>query len=229
MTIVVVEDELPLARHLVAALRRQGHTVSASHDGPEAEREIMQTTPDLIILDLNLPTFDGLELLTRLRRERCPSRVIVLTARGEIDDRVAGLRAGADDYQPKPFAMEELLARIEALGRRTIAPVAAGRFSVADLQVDAVHRHVVRSGQRIELTPREFQLLQTFLAEPGRVFSRGELSERVWQRDHHYDTRTVEIFIARLRRKIDLPGLPPLLHTVRSVGYVLQSDPPRDD
>ena len=228
MTIVVVEDELPMARHLVSALRRQGHHVTACHDGPPAQQEIMRIQPDLVILDLNLPTFDGLELLTRLRRDRCSARVIVLTARGEIDDRVAGLRAGADDYQPKPFAMAELLARVEALGRRTIAPVSTGKFSVADLQVDAVHRRVVRAGRLIELTPREFELLQAFLAEPGRVFSRGELSEQVWQRDHHYDTRTVEMFIARLRRKIDPPDLPPLLHTVRSVGYVLQSEAPHE-
>lgn len=226
MKIVVVEDELALARHIVSALRRQGHEVAACHDGAEAARQVLQHAPDLVVLDLTLPGADGLDVLARLRAARCPSRVLILTARGRLEDRVTGLRAGADDYLPKPFAMEELVARCEALGRRTSVPATTGRFAAADLQLDAVNHHVVRAGEPVELTPREFELLQILLSEPGRVFSRGELCERVWQRDHSYETRTVEIFIGRLRRKIDRPGLTPLLHTVRGAGYVLQPDAP---
>lgn len=228
MTVYVVEDERALARHVVSALRRQGHEPSAFHEAAEAERAIMQGAPDLVVLDLNLPGFEGLELLARLRAARCPCRVLVLTARGGLEDRVAGLNAGADDYLPKPFAVEELVARVEALGRRAGVPEAGGKLKLEDLHLDAVKRWVTRAGQRVELTPREFELLHVLLAEPGRVFSRGELSERIWQRNHSYETRTVEIFVARLRKKIDLPGLKPLLHTVRSVGYVIQSDAPQE-
>lgn len=226
MTIVVVEDERSLARNLVSALRRQGHEVVACHDGVEGEREVQRISPDLVVLDLTLPGLDGFEVLGRLRRARCPARVLILTARGDLESRVTGLRAGADDYLPKPFAMEELVARCEALGRRSSVPSPTGRLALGDLQLDAVQRRVVRGGRLVELTPREFELLQVLLAEPGRIFSRGELSERVWQRDHRYETRTVEMFITRLRRKIDQPGTPPLVHTVRGSGYVLRHDAP---
>ena len=225
MVILVVEDERPLARHIAAALRRHGHEPRVCHDGAEGLREALATTPDLVVLDLNLPALDGLAVLARLREARCPSRVMILTARGEVEHRVAGLRAGADDCLPKPFAVEELVARVEALGRRAAAPKASDRLQLADLHMELVHRRVTRAGQPVELTPREFDLLHVLLGEPGRVFSRGELSERVWQRDHRYDTRTVEIFIARLRKKIDAAGPVPLLHTVRAVGYVLQAEP----
>ncbi len=226
MVILVVEDERPLARHIAAALRRHGHEIQVCHDGAEAVRTAITTGPDLVVLDLNLPSLDGLGVLARLREARCPSRVMILTARGEVDDRVTGLRAGADDYLPKPFAVEELVARVEALGRRAANPAISERRQLADLHMDLVGRRVSRAGRPMDLTPREFDLLQVLLGEPGRIFSRGELCERVWQRDHRYDTRTVEIFIARLRKKIDDDGLVPLLHTVRSVGYVLQATPP---
>lgn len=224
MTIVVVEDERTLARNLVSALRRQGHEAVARHDGIEGEREILQLSPDLVVLDLTLPGRDGWEVLARLRQWRTQTRVLILTARADLESRVAGLRAGADDYLPKPFAMEELVARCEALGRRSSLPPASARFAFGDLKLDVVQRRAVRGDRLIDLTTREFELLQVLLAEPGRVFSRGELSERVWQRDHFYGTRTVEMFITRLRRKVDQPGLPPLVHTVRGSGYTLRQD-----
>lgn len=228
MVILVVEDERPLARHVAAALRRQGHDPHVCHDGAEGLREALSTTPDLIILDLHLPSLDGLAVLARLREARCPSRVLILTASGDVGDRVAGLRAGADDYLPKPFAVEELVARVEALGRRAATPAASERLNLADLHMELVNRRATRAGRVIDLTPREFELLHVLLSEPGRVFSRGELSERVWQRDHRYDTRTVEIFITRLRKKLDSTSDLPLLHTIRHVGYVLQTQPPAD-
>lgn len=226
MVILVVEDELALSRHVVAALRRERHEVRATHDGAEAVALVLAERPDLVVLDLNLPSLDGLRVLARLREAKCFARVLIITARGDIEDRVAGLNAGADDYLAKPFALEELVARVQALGRRGAPVAAVQRLAVADLHADVASRQVTRASRPVELTPREFELLHLLMLEPGRVFSRAEITERIWRRDHRYDTRTVEILVTRLRRKIDPPGLPALIHTVRSVGYVLQVRPP---
>jgi two-component system OmpR family response regulator/two-component system copper resistance phosphate regulon response regulator CusR len=223
MRILVVEDEPRLAGHVSRALTRRGHAVAIKHDGAEGLRAALADAPDLIILDLNLPTLDGLAVLARLRSAKSPSRVLVLTARGEVGDRVKGLEAGADDYLAKPFSMDELAARVEALGRRGGATSSADLLRLADLHMDVLHRRVTRSGQAIALSPREFDVLQVLMQEPGRPFSRTELCERVWQRDHEYDTRTVEIFITRLRRKVDSPFTAPLIHTLRGVGYVIRA------
>lgn len=222
MRILVIEDELQLAGHIVRALVRRNHTAEARHDGAEGLHAALTSPPDLVVLDLGLPSLDGLTVLSRLRAASCPARVLILTARGEVGHRVKGLEAGADDYLAKPFAMEELVARVEALGRRGATPTAADLLKAGDLIMDVLHRRVTRAGQQIALSPREFDVLQVLLQEPGRVFSRTELCERVWQRDHEYDTRTVEIFITRLRKKIEAGGAAPLIHTVRSVGYALR-------
>ncbi|HEX2854220.1 MAG TPA: response regulator transcription factor [Opitutaceae bacterium] len=222
MHILVIEDEAQLARHISRALTRHGHTASAEVDGAEGLAAALKQPPDLIVLDLGLPTLDGLSVLARLRQANSLARVLILTARGDVESRVKGLKAGADDYLPKPFSMDELIARIEALGRRGTAPTAADLLQVGDLQMDVQHRRVVRAGQSVALSPREFDVLQVLMQEPGRVFSRTELCERVWQRDHEYDTRTVEIFIARLRKKIEAGFAGPLIHTLRSVGYTIR-------
>jgi DNA-binding response OmpR family regulator len=222
MRILVVEDEPQLARHIVRALTRHGHVASAVHDGADGLREALVTAPDLVVLDLNLPGLDGLDVLAGLRHGNSPARVIILTARGEVENRVKGLKAGADDYLSKPFSLDELVARIEALGRRAATPTAADLLRVADLQMDVQHRKVMRGGKPVGLSPREFDVLQVLMQEPGRVFSRTELCERVWQRDHQYDTRTVEIFIARLRKKVDIGFSAPLIQTLRSVGYTVR-------
>lgn len=222
MRILVIEDESQLARHLTSMLTRNNHQVSAQSDGALGLQEALRTQPDLVVLDLGLPGMSGWEVLTNLHAQASPSRVLILTARGEVGDRVKGLKAGADDYLTKPFSMEEFIARVEALGRRGLTPTAADALEVADLRMDVIRRKVRRAGREIALSPREFELLQVMMQEPGRVFSRTELCERVWQRDYEYDTRTVEIFIARLRKKIDAGTLPPLVHTVRSVGYTLR-------
>jgi len=222
MRILVVEDERQLARHVVAALKRNGHEAAAESNGAEGLRVALETSPELIVLDLNLPDLDGLAVLKQLRAASSPARVLILTARGDVEHRVRGLKAGADDYVSKPFAMEELVARVEALGRRVAVPVDTDLLTVADLHLDVRHRRVNRAGQMLALSPREFELLQVLMQEPGRIFSRTELCENVWQRDHEYDTRTVEIFIARLRKKIDSGFEPPLLHTIRSVGYTIR-------
>lgn len=223
MRILVLEDEPQLAGHITRALTRRGHTANACHDGALGLRSLLEDPPDLAVLDLGLPTLDGLAILARLRQAASVTRVLILTARGEVEHRVKGLQAGADDYLAKPFSMEELVARVEALGRRGGPAASTDLLKVADLQMDVRQRRVARAGQPIALSPREFDVLQVLLQEPGRAFSRTELCERVWQRDHEYDTRTVEIFITRLRKKIDTGFGAPLIHTLRAVGYTLRA------
>jgi DNA-binding response OmpR family regulator len=214
---------MQLARHITRALLRTGHEASAVHDGAEGLRTALAHPPEVIVLDLNLPTLDGLEILARLKKELCPSRVIILTARGDLASRIKGIKMGADDYLPKPFSMDELLVRIEALGRRAGAPTATDRLEVADLRMDIQHRRVARAGQPLTLSPREFDVLQVLMQEPGRIFSRTELCELVWQREHQYDMRTVDIVIGRLRKKVDADFAEPLIHTSRAVGYTIRS------
>lgn len=222
MRILVIEDEVQLAGHITRALSRHGHAARAEHDGARGLQAALEDPPDLVVLDLNLPGLDGMSVLARLRQQASGARVIILTARGEVEHRVKGLQAGADDYLAKPFSMDELIARVEALGRRGTSPTAADLLKVADLQMDVRHRRVSRGGKPIALSPREFDVLQVLMQEPGRPFSRTELCERVWQRDHEYDTRTVEIFIARLRKKVDSSFPAPLIHTLRAVGYTIR-------
>ena len=223
MRILVIEDEPQLARHINRALVRAGHIASAKYDGEDGLQAALADPPDLIVLDLNLPRLDGFSVLARLRQAGSPARILILTARSEVEHRVKGLKAGADDYLAKPFSLDELIARVEALGRRGATPTAADLLKVADLHLDVQHRRVTRAGRIIALSPREFDVLQVLMQEPGRVFSRTELCERIWQRDHEYDTRTVEIFITRLRKKVDAGFTVPLIHTLRLVGYTVRS------
>jgi DNA-binding response OmpR family regulator len=222
MRVLIIEDEMQLARHITRALYRTGNEASAVHDGAEGLRLALDHPPEVIVLDLNLPSLDGLEVLARLKKEQCPSRVIILTARGDVASRIKGIKAGADDYLPKPFSMDELLVRVEALGRRAAAPTAADWLEVADARMDVQHRRVTRAGQAITLSPREFDVLQVLMQEPGRYFSRTELCERVWQREHEYDMRTVDIVIGRLRKKVDADFADSLIHTSRGVGYTIR-------
>ncbi len=217
MRILVVEDEVRLARQIASALTEAGHDPIMVHDGEAALDQALASSFDLIILDVALPGIDGFEVLRRLRSEHGANRVLILTARRGLKDRVAGLQLGADDYLRKPFAMPELMARVRALGRR-YAEEPALSLHVADLALDLVDHWVHRSGRLIELTARELTLLKVLMREPGRVFTRTELCERVWEHEHEYDTKLVEVFIGRLRKKI---GDPPLIHTVRHVGYTI--------
>ncbi len=226
MTVLVIEDEPTLAQHVVRALERAGHEVAVRRDGAGGLAAALAQRFDLLVLDVGLPRLDGFSLLRELRREGRNTRVLMLTARGEVGDRVTGLKAGADDYLAKPFAMEELLARVEALGRRVEAPQPGDVLQVGDLRLDVRERTAARGAGPVTLSPREFELLALLMREPGRVFTRTELCERVWHREHEYDTRTVEIFIARLRRKLDEGGAAPLIQTVRGVGYTLRAPGP---
>jgi DNA-binding response OmpR family regulator len=218
MRILVVEDEVGLAQHISRALIEAGHEPTLVYDGETALGEAEATSYDLIVLDVMLPGMDGFEVLRRLRGAQMDTRVLVLTARGEVSDRVTGLGLGADDYLAKPFAMQELLARVTALGRRfpEKAPV---KLQVGDLVLDLAERKLYRGGREIELSARELTLLRVLMREPGRIFSRTELCERVWEREHQYGLKLVEAFISRLRKKIDSP---PLIHTVRHLGYTIR-------
>ncbi len=223
MDVLLVEDEPLLADQVQRAFSRAGHELRVARDGPSAWSLLKAGRFDLVLLDVNLPGMDGFELLSKIRDAGMPVRVMMLTARSEVGDRVAGLKGGADDYLTKPFAMEELLARVEVLGRRNVAPENQVVYKVGDLSMDVGKRKVHRGDRRIELSPREFEVLEVFMREPGRTFSRDEICERIWEREHEYDTRTVEIFIMRLRRKLDRTGEESLIRTVRSVGYVMKA------
>ena len=218
MHILVVEDDVPLTRQIAAALLPAEHDPVVIHDGEAALHAAAETMFDLIVIDIGLPRMDGFELLRRLRSLHVPSRVLMLTARGDIKDRLTGLQLGADDYLAKPFSMPELLARIDALGRRyPEEPLITLR--VGDLTLDLVNHKVHRNTRPIELSARELMLLKVLMREPGRAFSRTELCQRVWEHQHEYDAKLVEVFIGRLRKKL---GEPPLIRTVRHVGYTIR-------
>jgi DNA-binding response OmpR family regulator len=218
MHILVVEDDAGLARRIASTLTEAGHDPIVVHDGEKALEKTKATPFDLIVLDIILPGMDGFEVLRHLRAQHLASRVLMLTARGEVKDRVTGLQLGADDYLPKPFAMGELVARVNALGRRYPEEPTLN-LRVGDLTLDLANHEVHRGARHIHLSARELMLLKVLMREPGRVFTRTELCERVWEHPHEYDTKLVEVFIGRLRRKISDP---PLIHTVRHVGYTIR-------
>jgi DNA-binding response OmpR family regulator len=218
MHILVVEDDTVLARQIASTLTEAGHDPIVVHNGEKALDKTKATPFDLIVLDIILPGMDGFEVLRHLRAQHLVSRVLMLTARGEVKDRVTGLQLGADDYLPKPFAMGELVARVNALGRRYPEEPAL-KLRAGDLTLDLASHEVHRGSRHIHLSARELMLLKVLMREPGRVFTRTELCERVWEHPHEYDTKLVEVFIGRLRRKISDP---PLIHTVRHVGYTIR-------
>jgi DNA-binding response OmpR family regulator len=218
MHILVVEDDTVLARRIASTLTEAGHDPIVVHNGEKALDKTKATPFDLIVLDIILPGVDGFEVLRHLRAQHLVSRVLMLTARGEVKDRVTGLQLGADDYLPKPFAMGELIARVNALGRRYPEEPTL-KLHVGDLMLDLASHEVHRGARHIHLSARELMLLKVLMREPGRVFTRTELCERVWEHPHEYDTKLVEVFIGRLRRKISDP---PLIQTVRHVGYTIR-------
>src|SRR6058998_2420251 len=221
MEVLVVEDDVRLARQIASALTEAGHDPIVVHNGERALDKAKETLFDLIVLDIILPGIDGFDVLRHLRSQHMASRVLMLTARGEVKDRIAGLQIGADDYLPKPFAMPELVARVNALGRRYPEEPAL-KLRVSDLTFDLANHEVHRGTRQIDLSTRELMLLKVLMREPGRTFTRTELCERVWEHEHEYDTKLVEVFIGRLRKKI---GDPPLIHTVRYVGYTIRESP----
>lgn len=222
MKLLVVEDDREVATYLTGALAEAGHTVDDALDGRTGLRLAAAGVYDVIILDRMLPEIDGLEVLRKLRAQGVRAPVLLLTALGGIDDRVEGLEAGGDDYLVKPFAFPELLARLNALARRPPTQDVRTELAVADLRVDLLRRAVTRAGRRIDLQPREFQLLEYLARHAGRVVTRTMLLENVWE--FHFDPKTniVESHMSRLRGKVDRGQASELIHTVRGAGYVLR-------
>jgi two-component system, OmpR family, response regulator MprA len=222
MQILVVDDEPAVRDSLDRALRLEGYKVDLATDGAEALTMLGGDSPDAVVLDLMMPRVDGLEVCRRMRAAGDRTPVLVLTARDAVSDRVKGLDAGADDYLVKPFALDELLARLRALLRRsgTAAPGQVLRFS--DLTIDPVAHQVKRGDREIELTRTEFLLLELFMLHPRQVLTRSVIFERVWGYDFGPDSNSLEVYVSYLRRKLEAAGEPRLLHTVRGVGYVLR-------
>ena len=217
--VLLVEDEPALARLVENVLDEEGYRVTVAGDGATALIEAGLQNPDLVLLDLSLPRVDGLEVCRRLRMQGRRMPVIVLTARDSVPDRVSGLDAGADDYLIKPFAFDELLARMRAQLRRQREP---DQLRVADLELDPRSRSVHRAGQQVELSDQEFRLLEMLMRHPGQVLTRGMLLDHVWGYDAEPSSNVVDIYVHYLRRKIDHGRPRSLIRTVRSVGYVLQ-------
>jgi two-component system, OmpR family, response regulator len=215
MRVLVIEDNAATAALIAAELRERGHDIDTLDNGAKALRQVLAEAYHLLIVDRMLPGLDGLSLVKRLRAEHRDMPVLFLSTLGELDDRIAGLEAGGDDYLVKPFALAELIARVNALSRRTTETV----LRVADLELDLVKRSVTRTGRAIELQPREFRLLEYLLRHAGAVVSKAMLLEHVW--DCHFDPQTtvVETHMSRLRAKIDRPFDVPLITTVRGRGY----------
>jgi two-component system response regulator MprA len=222
MQVLVVDDEPAVRDSLDRALRLEGYKVELAADGAEALSALESDSPDAIVLDLMMPRVDGFEVCRRMRAAGDRTPVLVLTARDGVSDRVKGLDAGADDYLVKPFALDELLARLRALLRRSgsSAPGQVLRFS--DLTLDPVAHQVNRGDREIELTRTEFLLLELFLLHPRQVLTRSVIFERVWGYDFGPDSNSLEVYVSYLRRKLEAAGEPRLLHTVRGVGYVLR-------
>jgi two-component system response regulator MprA len=220
--ILVVDDERAVRESLRRALELEGYDVGLAVDGSEAlEKVDAEAQPDAVILDVLMPGTDGLEVSRTLRRSGNKVPILMLTARAEVGDRVAGLDAGADDYLTKPFALEELLARLRALLRRT-ADGSGEALRFADLELDPGTRDVRRGGEPIELTRTEFSLLELFMLNPRQVLTRSVIFERVWGYDFGYGSNSLDVYIGYLRRKTEAGGKPRLIHTVRGVGYALR-------
>jgi two-component system OmpR family response regulator len=221
--VLVVEDECDLAEVLSGVLRYEGWQVRTAGDGAEALAVAREFQPDAVLLDVMLPDIDGLEVLRGLRADAPEVCVLFLTARDALEDRIAGITAGGDDYVTKPFSLEEVVARLRGLLRRAGMTRAAlgNRLAVGDLVMDEDAREVTRGGQAVELSPTEFELLRLLMRNPRRVLSKVQILDRVWSYDFGGQAHVVELYISYLRKKIDA-GREPMIHTVRGVGYVLK-------
>jgi DNA-binding response OmpR family regulator len=224
MYILLVEDERKVASFIRQGLEEEGHSVEVTGDGVSALARVLQAPPaDLVILDVMLPQRDGLSVLQEMRARGIHTPVLVLTAKDSVPDRVTGLDLGADDYLTKPFAFEELLARVRALLRRGASPRATV-LRVGDLTLDLSTRTLARRERRITLTTREFTLLEYFLRNAGRVLTRPMIASDVWGMDVDTESNIIDVYVGYLRRKIDAPGERRLLHTVRGAGYVMRAE-----
>jgi DNA-binding response OmpR family regulator len=223
MRLLLVEDEVEIQSFLRRSLTEAGYQVEAAVDARTAERMTMESTHDVLVVDLGLPDEDGLSLILRLRQLGLRAPVLILSARRSVDDRVRGLEQGGDDYLTKPFALAELLARLRNLVKRNSSSVAeAARLRVLDLELDLLRREASRSGKVLNLTPQEFVLLEYLCRNAGRVVTRSMILDEVWGMRIQPDTNVVDVHIYRLRGKVDTDGRRPLIRTLRGVGYVLK-------
>lgn len=225
--ILVVDDEPSITELVSMALRYEGFEPDVAHNGVEALAKTSSFRPGLLVLDIMLPDIDGFEVARRLRAQRSDVPILFLTARDAAQDKVRGLTIGGDDYVTKPFSVEELVARIRAILRRTegAGGQSGGRLTFADLELDEDTHEVRRGGRAVDLTPTEFKLLHYFMLNPRRVLSKAQIMDRVWAYDFGGRANVVETYVSYLRKKIDVDGLPPLVHTVRGVGYSLRLPP----
>ena len=219
--VLVVDDDRSIRQALERALPLEGFVVQSAADGLAALERLEGEHPDLVVLDVMMPGLSGIEVTRRLRDQGSRVPVCILSARDEVSDRVEGLRVGADDYLVKPFALEELVARLHALLRRS-PPVADGRLRAGDLELHPAGREARRGQRTLDLTNREFELLEAFVRHPGQVLSRPQLLEQVWGYSFEVDGNVVDVFVSYLRRKLECGGEPRVLHTVRGVGFVLR-------
>jgi two-component system OmpR family response regulator len=225
MRLLLIEDDLQAAEYLIKSLREQDYEVIHSADGRDGLAKATSERFDVIVADRQLPHLDGLSIITQLREKSDRTPVLILSALGTVDDRVHGLKAGGDDYLTKPFAFAELLARIEALSRRA-APAAqeVTRLKFADLELDLLTRRVTRGGRPIDLTAKEFQLLEYFMRRPNQIVTRTMLLEGVWNLHFDPQTNIIDVHMSRLRNSVDKGFGKPLIHTVRGTGYVLKDE-----
>ena len=221
MYVLLVEDEHRLAQVVRRVLEEEGHTVDVGHDGEEGLTMALETSHDIIVLDVLIPGMDGIEVCRQLRRKKVDTPVLLLTALDSVEDRVRGLDAGADDYLPKPFAFQELLARIRALGRRKVQARDAVELKVDDLALDLARRRAERAGKMIELSPKEFSLLEFLMRNEGRVVTRTQILDHLWGYDYGAESNLVDVYVAYLRRKVDRGYQRQLIRTVRGIGYAL--------
>jgi len=221
MYVLVVEDERRLAQLVRRVLEEEGHTVDVAHDGEEGLQMALEGTHDVIVLDIMLPEINGLDVCKSLRANRVDTPVLLLTALDGVDDRVRGLDAGADDYLPKPFAFQELMARLRALSRRRVQPRDPQELNVDDLTLELRRRRAQRDGRSIELSPKEFSLLEFLMRNQGRVVTRTQILDHLWGYDFATDSNLVDVYVAYLRRKVDKDTSNKLIRTVRGVGYAL--------
>jgi two-component system, OmpR family, response regulator len=220
--VLVVDDEPYITDLVSTALRYEGFQVTEARNGREALARVVESRPDLVVLDVMLPDLDGLEVTRRLRNDGIRVPVIFLTARDAAEDKIAGLTVGGDDYMSKPFSLDELIARARAILRRTHPTPTGGPLRFADLELDEDTREVTRAGVEITLSATEFKLLRYFLLNPRRVMSKNQILDHVWQYDFGGDGNVLETYVSYLRKKLDPLGTP-LLHTIRGVGYVLKT------